>query len=205
MKNTIKKLLFSMGIVTGASVALIPMSTYAVTRTATSHVEVKVTPAITLEVSVDVPEDSGDGTETPGEGGDPETTPDRILFDNPVLGTTSEAGFTATVSTNQPYTLSLNALDGQTDLLLPGVTSETAPAGGKIPGTAQIADGNNSWGVKLASSADFSEIPATITEFYEGPDPVEAAETKFTVGLAAGTDLLNGTYSSTLVVTAATK
>lgn len=194
MKNKIKKILFSTGIMTGALVALIPMTTYAsVKQTAPSHVEVTVMPAITLEVSID------------GQTGDESTEEKKVIFDNPVLGTTSEAGFTATVSTNQAYTLSLNALDGQTDLLPAGSTSETAPAGGKIPGTGEIADGKTSWGVKLASAADYAAVPATITKFYDGPDPVQAEETNFKVGLATGTDLLNGTYSSTLVVTAATK
>jgi len=194
MKNKIKKLFSLTGVVTGGLVALIPMTTYAsASQTASSHVEVEVMPAISLEISID-------GQES-GETGDEK----KVIFDDPVLGTTSEAGFTATVSTNQAYTLSLNALDGQTDMLPAGVTSETAPAGNKIPGTGEISDGKTSWGVKLASATDYSAIPATATQFYEGSDPVQAAETGFKVGLATGTDLLSGTYSSTLVVTAATK
>lgn len=188
MKNKIKKSFFAVGIVTGALVALIPMTTYAATsKEATSHVEISVMSAITLEVAVDGEEDQ------------------RVLFDEPVLGTTSEAEFTATVSTNQAYTLSLNALDGQTDLLPAGTTSEDAPAGGKIPGTGEIVEGKSSWGVKLSSGTDYEAIPATIAEFYEGQSSAQDEETKFTVGLATGTELLNGTYSSTLVVTAATK
>ncbi len=191
MQKKIKKLFLSLGALTGVLAALIPMTAYAeVSQTAPSHVEVTVMSAITLEVEVN--------------GEDPEDE-HRVFFDDPVLGTTSEADFSATVSTNQPYTLSLNALDGQTDMLPAGTTSENAPLGGKIPGTGEIVEGKTSWGVKLASDADFSAIPATITKFYEGADPVQGAETKFTVGLAAGTDLLDGTYLSTLVVTAATK
>lgn len=194
MKNKIKKLFISTGIITGVLVASLPMTTYAVTsQTASSHVEVSVMPAITLEIVID--EEDGDN--------DPDSK--KVIFDNPVLGTTSEAGFTAIVSTNQAYTLSLNALDGQTDMLPAGVTSESAPAGGKIPGTGEIVDGKTSWGVKLASDSDYSVIPATITKFYDGPNPVQAEETEFNVGLATGTDLYNGIYSSTLVVTAATK
>ncbi len=202
MKNKIKKSFFIVGVLTGLSAAFVPMTTYGASQTADSHVEVTVMPAITLEITIDG-EEGGEGSEG-GEGGDV-TQEKKVIFDNPVLGTTSEAGFTATVSTNQAYTLSLNALDGQTDLLPAGVSSENAPIGGKIPGTGEIVDGKTSWGVKLASVADYSAVPATITKFYEGADPVQAEETQFKVGLAAGTDLLNGTYSSTLVVTAATK
>lgn len=191
MQKKIKKLFLSVGVLTGVLATLIPMTAYAeVSQTTSSHVEVSVMSAITLEVAVD--------GEEPAE-------ESRVFFDNPVLGTTSEADFSATVSTNQPYTLSLNALDGQTDMLPAGVTSENAPLGGKIPGTGEIVEGKTSWGVKLASDTDFLAIPATITKFYDGTDPVQGAETNFTVGLAAGTDLLDGTYSSTLVVTAATK
>lgn len=111
------------------------MTTYAVaSQTVSSHVEVAVMPAITLEIAINDQEE-GDDTESK-----------KVIFDNPVLGTTSEAGFTAIVSTNQAYTLSLNALDGQTDMLPAGMTSENAPAGNKIPGTANIVDGQTSWG-----------------------------------------------------------
>lgn len=203
MKNKIKKLFLIAGALTGFSVALLPMTTYGASQTADSHVEVTVMPAITLEIAIDGQEEGGEGGE--GSEGGGVTEEKKVIFDNPVLGTTSEAGFTATVSTNQAYTLSLNALDGQTDLLPAGVSSENAPIGGKIPGTGEIVDGKTSWGVKLASAADYSAVPATITKFYEGANPVQAEETQFKVGLAAGTDLYNGTYSSTLVVTAATK
>ena len=192
MKNIIKKIFIALGLLTGGLAALIPMSSYAevMSKTTQSHTEVIVAPVITLELSID-DHQVDDKNE--------------VLFDKPVLGTVDEAGFTATVSTNQAYTLSLNALDGQTDMLPAGVASEDAPTGGKIPGTGDITDGATSWGVKLASDESYSAIPAVITKFYDGPDPVLDAETKFKVGLATGTGLLQGTYSSTLVVTAATQ
>lgn len=209
MKNKVKKILFAMGILTGFSAAMIPMASYAATsKTATSHVEVTVMPAISLEIVIDDPQDGDDTGDEGGNSGEEvgDGEENLVLFDNPVLGTTNEAGFTAIVSTNQAYTLSINALDGQTDLLPAGMTSENAPVGNKIPGTGNITEGSTSWGVKLGSATEYSAIPANITQFYESADPAQDAETAFTVGLATSVNgILSGTYSSTLVVTAATK
>lgn len=187
MKKLLKKAFVTTAIITGAAVSLIPLTSYAeIVQTVPAHVAVQVVPAITLEVVAKDHQGSSDN---------------EILF-SPAVNSTDEATFSAIVSTNQSYTLSLSGLDGQTAMYKDGYTSATATADTQIPGTGQITAGQSSWGVKLASATNYSPVPSTVTEFYTGPDPVVTASTDFNIGMAIGPNLESGSYSGTLLITA---
>lgn len=184
MERKLKKLLIAVGLFTGASVAAIPLTSYAVApATKNSHVSVTIAPILTLEVAVD-PESQGSS--------------DQEVFFKLTPNMVGEGTFSAKVSTNKSYKISLHASD--TNLRYEGTAAESAA--NFIPGTGNIAVGENSWGLKLASSDAYSPVPSTITSFYTGNTPVTAATTKFNVGIAAGPNLMQGKYSSTVVVTA---
>lgn len=184
MERKVKKLLTAVGILTGLSVAAIPLTSYAVSpSTKNGSVAVTIAPIITLEVSVD-PASQGSSDE------------EMLLKLTPNM--VGEGSFSAKVSTNKAYKLSLHATN--TNLAYEGTAEEAAA--NFIPGTGNVTAGENSWGVKLASDSSYKAVPNAATVFYTGANPVSDAVTQFNVGIAAGPSLLQGRYSGTVIVTA---
>ncbi len=187
MDKKLKKLFVATGILMAALIASIPLTTYAdVQDDHDGSVSVKVSSVLTMEVIVP---DDDPGTEAKDMNID--VTPNMI-------GTGS---FSAKVSSNKIYTLSLNAKNGKTDMTLSSDPEGTTV--NKIPGTGLVQQGQTSWGVKLHTADSYQAIPATSKEFYRSSQAIADETTTFDVGIAVGSNLLAGKYSSTLVITAA--
>lgn len=213
MEKKFKIALATTGILTAAMVSFIPLTSYAAEDdfqtntkseitigenkpTADSTVYVRVAPVISLEVTVD---------------GNLED--DKTMSFTLAPNTIDSANFTAKVTSTQKYTLSVHAdnkCDESADYNASQGCNKTTMyhtddvVGSTIKGIAgdgKIVKGNSSWGIKLADATDYSEIPSVATPFYTSDGPA-SQETKFTIGIAAGTDLIAGAYSNTLYVTA---
>lgn len=184
MERKVKKLFITVGAIAGLSVAALPLTSYAIEpATKNSSVSVTIAPILTLEVSVD-------------SGSQGEADDEMLLKLTPNM--VGEGTFSAKVSTNKAYKLSLHSTD--TKLSYEGTPEEAAAY--YIPGTGEVSVGENSWGLKLSTSEDYQSVPSSATVFYTGADPVSEAVTRFNVGIAAGPGLLQGKYSGTVVVTA---
>lgn len=184
MERKVKKLFTSVGIIAGLSVAALPLTSYAVApATKNGSASVTIAPILTLEVSVDA-------------GSQGSSDEEMLLKLTPNM--VGEGSFSAKVSTNKAYKLSLHAPD--TNLVYEGTPEESAT--NFIPGTGNITAGENSWGLKLASADSYQAVPSAATVFYTGANPASEAVTQFNVGIAAGPSLLQGTYAGTVVVTA---
>lgn len=215
MEKKFKIALASIGIVAGIMVAFVPLTSYAVegdafqTNTKSeitigenkpsgdSTVSVRVAPVISLEVTVDGNLDD-----------------DKTMAFTLAPNTTSSKDFTAKVTSTQKYTISVHAdnkcdenenYDADAGCNKTTMYHTDDPVGSSIKGIVgdgKVVKGTSSWGIKLADKTDYSVVPSVATVFYTSDGPA-SQETKFSVGIAAGTDLIAGAYSNTIYVTAA--
>lgn len=183
MTRKLKTLLTTTGIVAGLSAAFLPLTSYAEPAKETINVAATVQPVITLDISVT----------------DPEEPEDDMSF-TVTANTVVEGSFSATVSSNKPYSLYVNAQGGQTDMLR---AEDGAEPVNKIPGNGNVVEGQTGWGLKLANDGNYSPISAGMSNpLHTSTTPVSSDTTNFKVGIAVGPGLAVGTYSATLVVTA---
>ncbi len=179
-----KKTLIIAGTLVAGLGALVPMSTYAVSATPkTANVSVTVNPTITIDATTDFSKEM-DAT-------------------NVITGTIG-----ATITSNAPYSISLNTDAGKT-ALSSSTTSDTIPAG------KDIASGTNAWGIKkkggatnndnASDASDYTAITASPVVFYNAAAGATGAVTNFTVGISIAPSLAAGTYSTQVTVTAATR
>lgn len=120
--------------------------------------------------------------------------------------------FTATVSSNQAYTLALSAAQGFSTALTTTATKEEIPA---VADGENVVAGKSAWGIRTCEltndCADGSTkvfqgiVPFTATPkiFYTSDEGVEAEDTTFQVGIGVDSSLSSGTYATNVVVTAA--
>ncbi len=120
--------------------------------------------------------------------------------------------FTATVSSNQAYTLALSAAQGFSTSLTTTATKEEIPT---VADGENVVAGKSAWGIRTCEltndCADGSTkvfqgiVPFTATPkiFYTSDEGVEAEDTTFQVGIGVDSSLSSGTYATNVVVTAA--
>lgn len=120
--------------------------------------------------------------------------------------------FTATVSSNQAYTLALNAATGFSTSLTTTGTKEEIPT---VADGETIVAGQRAWGIRTCeASGDCTEtstkvfqgiVPSTATPkiFYTSSEGVDSKDTVFQVGIAVDSSLSSGIYATNVVVTAA--
>lgn len=120
--------------------------------------------------------------------------------------------FTATVSSNQAYTLALSAAAGFSTSLTTTETREEIPT---IADGEMIVAGKSAWGIRTCElSSDCTEtstkayqgiVPSTATPkiFYTSDEGVDSKDTVFQVGIAVDSSLSSGIYATNIVVTAA--
>ena len=121
-------------------------------------------------------------------------------------------GFTATVSSNQAYTLALSAAQGFSTSLTTTATKEEIPT---VADGENVVAGKSAWGIRTCEltndCADGSTkvfqsiVPFTATPkiFYTSDEGVEAEDTIFQMGIGVDSSLSSGTYATNVVVTAA--
>lgn len=119
--------------------------------------------------------------------------------------------FTATVSSNQAYTLALSAAQGFSTSLTTTATKEEIPTAAD---GENVVAGKSAWGIRTCeltndcvdgSTKVFQGIvPFTATPkiFYTSDEGVEAEDTTFQVGIGVDSSLSSGTYATNVVVTA---
>lgn len=186
------------GFVLFGALSYIPGQSFANT-TGNATVSVDVKSVLTLTVSPDAEEDG----------------PLSIVADSKTVKT---GVFTATVSSNQQYKISLSTNDTSTALTRDG-SNETIPA---VGAGALVASGTNAWGVRACMNAsttyncgagstalDVNPYKAIgekgfPVEFYRsGASGGTDLQTNFEVGIGVASDLSSGEYTNHVVVTAA--
>lgn len=164
---------------------LIPMASYAVTTDSkTANVSVKVSPYITI-----------DAVTSATIGGDDGVTPNTL----------ATGAFSATVTANKGYTLSLHAT--KTDLTSTESTDVIpAIANG---GTSNLPSNATAWGVQKyadaqASNGIYTGLTTSPVEFYSSATGGADMKTEFNVGIMVLPSIASGTYSTDVTITANT-
>lgn len=194
MERKIKTLGIALGAVIAFATALIPLTSYAADDqedSRTGQVIVSVKSSIGLEVFV---KEDDDGTPE-------DKTNEMHLRLEPNM--TTEGTFTARVTTNKGYTLSLSAADGGSVDLKQNGGSAVIPGNGKVN-----VSNTSGWGVKVYTSDTYRALPATLSTeavFFTQNSPSATAnnDTDFNVGVTIASDIPQGTYQGSIVVTAA--
>ena len=176
MKIKAKSAMLLGGVIAGFA-AMIPMVTYAETKTADTSVTVNIATSLTVEATG--------------------------VTQNINAGSISEDGrIIATVKSNSPYTISLNAKE-HADLKDPDNSYES------IPASATVVAGTDAWGIKkkggASNEAGYTAITTSPVVFYRAAagTGAESIVTDFTVGISITSSLSAGTYSTDVTVTAA--
>lgn len=162
--------------------SLIPMASYAVTDTA--NVSVKVSPYITIDATA--PANIGSDTEG--------VTPNTL----------AKGTFSATVTANKGYTLSLHATQ-------PNLTSAASDAILAIAagGTSSLPAGTTAWGVQkqadaTANNGVYTGLTTSPVEFFRSATAADKILTSFNVGIMVTPSIPSGTYSTDVTITAST-
>lgn len=177
-----KNTLMILGGLLAAVTSLIPMATYA-DNTGNADVTVSVQPSISL--------DAATGT------GDVAAVAGKVV----------DSSITATVTSNQAYTIAISAAEPR--LLNAAITNPTVNE--VIPSVSNLADGVNGWGIKKkvtntdTDQANYSEVTTSASNiFYSSNAGAVGKQTTFTVGIGTSATLPSGTYQTEVTITAAT-
>lgn len=173
MERIIKKLFITTAALTGALVALLPLATSAA-DTASTTVSVTVERVLRLDAA------SGGNT--------------IDLMANSV----STGSISAQVYSTAPYTISLSAAQ-------PNLLHSTLPSTYSIPASSNVVAGTNAWGVKKSGDSGYTAVTTSPEVFYTGnaATPTAGTTTNLEVGISLGGNLVAGTYSTDVTVTAA--
>ncbi len=124
--------------------------------------------------------------------------------------TVNEGSFTASVSSNAPYSISLSTTDGGHTDLRNDNTNSSIPA---LNPTSNITESSSKWwGIKCTNSGTSTGCTKTTytgltnhltpTLFYTSTQSTSNQLTHFTIGIQTSPDLPSGTYSTSILVTA---
>lgn len=182
MESTIKKLFVTTSIFVGAATAFVPLTSYAATTdTKSPQVSVEIPSVLTFDAS--------------GNSDPIKVTPN-------VVGTGT---LSTTVAANSVYTISLKA----NSAALTNLTHETN-SNSIIPAASGTLteDGVTGWGIKMKNSdgsdqATYTGLTTSDQTFYTSATPTKGTTLEFEIGIAANGGLQDGTYSTNVVVTAA--
>lgn len=182
MKIKAKSAMLLGGVIAGFA-AMIPMVTYAETKTADTSVTVNIATSLTVEATG--------------------------VTQNINAGSISEDGrIIAAVKSNSPYTISLNAKE-HADLKDPDNSYESIPASATVVagtdawGIKKKGGANNN--DNTSNEAGYTAITTSPVVFYRAAagTGAESIVTDFTVGISITSSLSAGTYSTDVTVTAA--
>lgn len=207
MERKVQKLLITTGLVIGAVVAMLPLTSYAAVSG----------PAAGSIYNCGERTDNTLGVV--GQSGEPCATGEGTLAVNVLINSTLEMDAAATkdvqieVASNQVktgtlvasvrsarnYTISISAEE-------PRLIAESDPDGIiGIPSKSQIQAGTSAWGMKKFGATDYSAVTQIPTVFYEGTANADFVPTSFEVGVSTSSTLPTDTYSTDVTITAATK
>lgn len=199
MEKTIKKLLVATGLIASAAVALLPLTSYAAQ-----------TVSGPLYANGYACNDTQSGNECARDISGPTTVTVNV---KPLLSIDAASGgdviqaypdtvrsgkLSAQIRSAVPFTVSLSA---EVPYLQNEEVNEYV-----IPAKSTIEAGQSGWGIKKVGVTDAYTAVTTRPEvFYEGPAQDEPEWIDFEVGVSAGSRLPQGTYSTTVTITAAVK
>lgn len=132
---------------------------------------------------------------------------DEEVNTEPEYSKIATGNFTATVSSNAGYDISLSATeDGHTAMI------DNKSATFNIPATNNVEVGTNGWGIKCVDDENCILKSYNALTLYNNPqiyfsstNPAANKPTKFEVGIGISPSLPSGTYSTNILVTASQK
>lgn len=214
MERAIRKLCVATGVLISATVAMLPLSSYAapqtvVTDTSTTCTDDTISSKNPINVncnrSIDVIYNVLPAIEITAVSGITES--EAIMLSPTEVRT---GNFSATVTSNTGYTLSLSSLEDSVDgpymknNNAAGPCTDAENKNNCIPalaGGATLTGGTAGWGVNYGAGA-YQGLTTDLVEYYRSDTIAKGETITFGVGIAAAPNLTQGIYQGTVVITA---
>lgn len=214
MERAIRNLCVATGLFISATVAMLPLSSYAapqnvVTDTSTTCTDDTLSSTTPINVncsrSMDVALNVLPAIEITAVSGITES--EAIILSPTEVRT---GNFSATVTSNTGYTLSLSSLEDSADgpymknSNAAGSCTDSSNQNNCIPAlasSATLTGGTAGWGVNYGSGA-YQGLTTDLVEYYRSDTIAKGETITFGVGIAAAPNLTQGVYQGTVVITA---
>ncbi len=221
MEKKIRNLFVATGVIAGAAVSLVPLTSYAAESTGWCQADVdsngnqvkydvsaygsgEIAQGYACDKAVSHPATTNVGFEV-----EPMISIDAVS-NNKVINLSpsslGEGGFTATISANTPYTVSLSSDDNRMiNKAATGSNNDQTPA--FIPASANPTAGVSGWGIKGGNLTSYQALTDQLVKYYDSGTEraLNGQNTDFQVAVGAAAGLPQGTYLTMVKITAASK